>query len=355
MNFLDQNGLAHYTAKINSKIAANSVSISPSVKELFDLPSTATLDDILQKVAEIDQVNSGKTAVYITVKTTSGTPVPDCAIQKCTTITGQPVFTGPDGTAIGYMESSKLSKGLSIWNHIDFEDLDFGLVVKNGVYTAEAIVATRNFLSITSSGWWYASGLIKRLDVSVGGGGGGGAGAYRTSGSYGSNANYGGGGGGGGYAAIKENVPFSTRQELECSIGAKGIGGTAGAKNSTSGGTTSFLGVSAVGGYYGHNGMGNGNGNGGAGGSYNPDTGAVSSGQNGGSGTQSIFSSFSATHTYGGGGGGGTVLNGSMGSGGSPSGGTGGHMSDGHDGGSYGGGGGGGVRRSTACTDIYWI
>lgn len=301
MNFLDQNGLSHYTKKINSKILANGINIYPSTKELFDLPATATLDQILQKIAEINQVNSGKVAVYITIKTTDGIPVPDCAIQKCTTITGQPIFTGSDGTAIGYVESSKLSKGLSIWNHLEFEDLDFGLVVKNGIYTAEAILTKRNFLSITASSWWYASKLIKRLDVSVGGGGGGG-GTWYTSGSVYSA----GGGGGGGYTASKENAPFATRQELEARVGAGGSGAKqAQPATSTPGGVSSFLGVSANGGGACQGNSGTGNGNGGSGAKFNTSTFKGTQSVGGTNGTQYIYTSFTAKALYGGGGPGG--------------------------------------------------
>lgn len=342
MEFLNHDGLKEYHKKIQAQLSKISLDpselVSDSTKELFNLPSTATLDDILKAINNsIHYEQSGKVAIYITAKTTSGTPIPDAMITGVETLSGQPVFTDASGTAIGYATLSSGSTTLSIKNHVDLNDVSVKSSVNNSVHSATLTTTTRNFLSITSSASYYCSGLLKRIDVSCGGGGGG------SSGTPANNDVRGGNGGGGGYAAIKENVVFTTRHEYLAQVGSSGKAGTGyrktGYVNPTaggSGGTTSFFDVVANGGSGGGsrtNTRASGNGQGG----WTRSASGVTSSDiantypSGTNGSGSIYASLTTTKLWGGGGGAGASDYTSQnytayipnGTGGSPGGGTG--------------------------------
>lgn len=363
MEFLNHDGLKEYNKKIQAQLSKISLDpselVSDSTKELFNLPSTATLDDILKAINNsIHYEQSGKVAIYITAKTTSGTPIPDAMITGVETLSGQPVFTDASGAAIGYATLSSGSTTISIKNHVDLNDVSVESSVNNGVHSASLITATRNFLSITSSASYYCSSLLKRIDVSCGGGGGGSAGGNPGGNIRGSS------GGGGGYAVVSENVSFLTRHEYPATVGGAGSGGTGyngktylGPTDGKAGGTSSFLGLSAAGGSGGSTSdsgtRASGNGTGGVTSRANASsTDIAKRNPSGTAGTGYIYATISTTTAWGGGGGAGSsdytvssytayIANGS---GGSPGGGNGGSYRYNNSSGSY-------VGSSTSATD----
>lgn len=298
-----------------------------------ELPENPTVDNAFALISDMFyRASSGKAKITVTVKLADGTPVPDAYISPLVTQTGGPVFTEPDGKAVGYVDAG--SRTISVSNMLDItSDTQTVSAATGKSYAVSLTAQTRNYVEFTSSSnGVYISGLAKRVDASMGGAGGGGG--YKT-----------GGGGGGGRTNTKENVLFETRKLYPVMVGAAGryggyINGTY--LSAVSGGTSSFLGLSASGGSAGSSGSafssgGSGNGTGGNGGN-NSQAGSLGTDGNG-----SVFSSFSEEIPWGGGGGGGGAGN-SFIQGGSPGGGLGGcYNINGLDGASGGGGGGGGT------------
>lgn len=379
MEFLNYVGLKEYNKKIQAQLSKISIDpselVSNSTKELFNLPITATLDDVLKAINNsIHYEQSGKVAIYITAKTPSGAPIPDAMITGVETLSGQPVFTDASGTAIGYATLSSGSATLSIKNHVDLNDVSVNSSVNNSIHSAALTTTTRNFLSIESSASYYCSGLLKRIDVSCGGGGGGAAGGNEGVKIRGSS------GGGGGYAVASENVSFLTRHEYLAAVGASGGGGTgyngrtqSSPTNGKSGGTSSFLGLSAAGGSGGSvsdsDTRAPGNGTGGVTSKANASSTDIARRKPAGTaGTGYVYSSMTSTTAWGGGGGAGssdyTVASPytafiTRGTGGSPGGGNGGYLRRYNSNGSYdgttvsasegkNGGGGGGMPCSSS-------
>lgn len=183
-----------------------------------------------------------------------------------------------------------------------------------------------DYVEISESKSVKFSAACTRVDVCCVGGGGGGS-SYRDSTDQ--------RGGGGGHVETATEIEFDPDTNYAVIIGAGGAGAQSFGSAATNGGSTSFGSFcTAQGGTRGSSG-GTGNGRGG-----------LTPAGTGGAGTESGFSSFSATRAYGGGGGGGGsegIYSGA--SGGSPYGGRGGNAGsscDGQAGTGYGGGGGAG-------------
>lgn len=251
----------------------------------------------------------------LTVQTAGGKALNGIEIANLKDSNGNNAVTNSSGIAKGYVASG--STTLTIGNYADITPYSKTYsITKGGVYTDTWKLTTRNFVKYSKSQSVKFSRNVTRIDVCVGGGGGGGAGGVMVeSASQGT----GGGAGAGGYCTTKTNVSFSPETLYPMVIGAGGEGAqgrytATGNQGGGTGGTSTFLGVTGTGGggagvdsspsnwYLG----GNGNGNGGAGGRRNFNS-ATSDPVSGSAGTQTMYSSFTATVDYGGGGGGGGV------------------------------------------------
>ena len=289
----------------------------------------ATVNNALAKLFA-----AGRRPVIVTVTTIDGLPVPNVSVSGILTADNLPCVTSENGKALGFATDDTTI--LSVTNYIDLTNAELQISTPVDTITSASIqVSLVNYVDITSSQPVYISGLCTRLDVcAVGAGGNGGPGTSNSS----STLNKAGGGGGGGDVVTQENVAFTPGQEYMAVVGASG------------GGSSSLLGVEAVGGANGaRNSAGAGNGNGGA-----------PLGGNGQPGTKLGFVSFTDTALFGGGGGGGSAPHVKIGgAGGSPFGGVGGSYSGtiseeypvtsvgyGAPGTGYGGGGGGGGAES---------
>lgn len=246
---------------------------------------------------------------------------------------GKKYITNSSGFVL--VDTSTITTTISIGaGYADLTGQSKSISTPMNTIVSETLVFTEtNFLKVTTSTTLKFSPFCKKVHVTAVGGGGGGC----IGGNYG-------GGGGGGYVTVSYNVSFLPNTDYSCVIGSGGIwsdssyGGT--------GGTSSFLGVSATGGEgsYGATG-GAGNGKGGNG-QWMTTSNAY--GEAGTIGSVSGFSSATEMIVYGGGGGGGaqsrdlTSYGGSgAGYGGKGYGSVTGKCQKGQDG--YGGGGGGGI------------
>ena len=323
---------------------------------LFGDASNRTIDEAFRAIArKLDLISSGVATMTTTVQTAAGNPLYYVLVQGMFNENGGAVYTDIHGVASGYVSEGTVT--LSVSGYADLSSASTTLIAnKGGSYTASLVVSVINFLKLTSTQNVKFSGNVGRVDVSVGGGGGGGGNGDVETREDGDAA--GGGGGGGGRCTTMTNVSFAHNTTYTAAVGA---GGSAGGAN---GGTSSFLGVTAAGGSGGragvantsHNGGsvggagGSGNGSGGKGGAATRGSNAASSYENGtagGSGTGTVYDSFTTTIPYGGGGGGGSAncwneAYGSGGAGGSPAGAGGGKASTGGVGVNGQGGGGGG-------------
>ena len=242
----------------------------------------------------------------ISVITDSGEPIPGVLVEGVYDSGANIIYTDAEGKASGFTTSTTAT--LTISGFYDLEDTTVTVTGDRG--STQNVVITvkrRNFLSVTSTQTRMFSPLCKRVDVTAVGGGGGGA---NFSGSY-SSAYEGYAGGAGGYVSVKEQVDFVPLTDYTATVGSGGNKGTEGSStnaNGKTGGTSSFLGVSAAGGEGGYIGnatrentkVAKGNGNGGK-------AGLMESPGAGTDGTQSGFISFTESGLFGGGGGAGIV------------------------------------------------
>lgn len=298
------------------------------------------LIDTAYQQQQLDMMLSATAYVYVTVKDASGTPQANIPITGLTTLTGDAVYTGSDGTAEGYCKSG--STTISIPQYIDYTGGTYTKTIKaeqGQYYTAELNIGTAlTYKQILSSQKVIFSPRLSALDMTVVGGGGGGA-AART--------NIGGAGGGGGTCTVKTNVSFTPNTEYDAVVGSGGSNDSGEDTYNTSrggaGGTSSLCGVTASGGK-GASGASGGTGNGAGGSPGEPDwtsDDGYRRGSSGGAGTVQGYLTDTTTFKYGGGGGGGGVsMNDNYSA---PSGGSGGSA-----GGARGGGGGGNGSSATA-------
>lgn len=275
---------------------------------LFGSPADRTVDQAFAGIAgKLRLIMSDMATIVVTVKSTSGAGISGVVVAGVFDESGNNVLTNDSGTATGYVSAGTTT--ISVSGYADLDDVSETFAATKGAsYTKTLTTKTKNFLKITSSRNTKFSGNVTRVDATVVGGGGGGGGGWGNSNTIQS----GGGGGGGGNCIVKESAPFEPNKTYSAVIGSGGAGGKSTTGNydptaGSSGGNTSFLGVTAVGGNGGSRGGsssggagGTGNGNGGKGSMRNYNTATV-----GGNGATFGYSSFTATVRYGGGGGGG--------------------------------------------------
>lgn len=272
--------------------------VSDEVISKLVLSSGANADDALQAIAnKLKLVADGVASITVTVTDDSGNAVKNIIVDGIFSDSGTEVYTNDSGVATGYISEGEQT--ISI-NYGDLSNISEAVsIVKGETINKSYTVSRRNFLKITSSQQLRFSSNVSQIDVTVVGGGGGGSGAY--------NDEKPSGGGGGGYCTVQEQVNFTINKAYPAVIGSGGAGGGANSRGST-GGSTSFLRVTASGGeggYIGFKGVtcaqANGNGPGGS----------VDHNYAGVAGSVAGYTSFTETTIYGGGGGSGAYASGS--------------------------------------------
>lgn len=309
---------------IYPKTNAQIVTISESLQAKLNRDNVNDVLADLDTRLELSQY--GCAAIQVTLRSTNGNPLEGIkinGISKNLDMTGE-CYTDSNGYVQGYVQAGSVT--LSSENYADLSVTNSGAftVVTGYIYSKEMTGTIINFQKYISSTSIKFSNNMSRLDVTcVGGGGAAGIGDMH----WGS-----GGGGGGGYVTVQENVSFTPLNENTVIIGSGGSFSSYNTNGNT-GGTTTFLEVSASGGSGGtRNSGGTGNGNGASPALKTTEIGQAGAtyGNTGFQGTQYGYSSFTSTSLYGGGGGSGGLLYGysngtrSGGSGGSPGGGKGG-------------------------------
>lgn len=209
---------------------------------LFGSAADRTVDDAFAGIAgQLKLIMSNTASITLTVQDTTGKPIPGVLIQGILNESGQAVYTNANGVATGYIGEGQ--QPIKVSGYADIEDHSETLTVVKGTnITKTWKLTTLNFLKITASKSVAFSGNVKTVDVTAVGGGGGGYNAY-------------GGwfpGGGGGYCVVKANTNFVPNQIYKAIVGAGGYGSyTNRNRYPTSGGASSFLGISAEGGHAG--------------------------------------------------------------------------------------------------------
>lgn len=309
---------------------------------LFGSANNRTVDQAFQGIAsKIDLIMGDQASITVTVTDQAGHPVTQVLVNGVYGEDGSTVYTNSSGVASGYIAEG--TQTISITGYADLEDISKQLDVTKGTTITETLTPTRrNFLHLTQSRSVKFSGDVSTVDANpVGAGGGAGYGDLR-SGRWGIS----GGAGAGGHSQIQSGISVAANTNYPAVVGAGGRAGTEDI-DSSDGGSSTFLGVSAAGGsagekshvqvssggdIIGQGGTGNGNGANGVAGD-----GVV--GKNGSAGTEQGFLTFETQGPMGGGGGSGGC-DGTDGEGGT----YGGDAGDaGQDG--YGGGGGSGHIR----------
>lgn len=219
--------------KLYTKTTATQSKLSTATAALFG-DGTSDADAALAKIA--DTVKSIGD-VQVKVVDPNGNPIQGARI---TGLYGTPT-TASDGTAHGVLQTNPISISSP---YIDLKDQTAdasGYVGSFNVLTVTLpIVGENNIIRITSSKTVKFSKAVKTVDVCcVGGGGGGGQSANYKASNYETNGGGAGGGGGGIVNSYGINVSADTSYSISIGDG----GGIEG-----SGGTTTFLSVSAPGG-----------------------------------------------------------------------------------------------------------
>lgn len=263
----------------------------------YDLPESAVPDDVFQNIrVRLNLIGSGQAYLALTLVDENGNKRSGV---KVTGFVEREIYSDDNGIAKGYIVINGAT--LKVSDYADMVDNSIVVTAKSGEFVAKTLTLnSQNFLKITSSKSYMFSSNVQSVDVSIGGGGGGGAGGTDESNYY-----LGGGGGGGGFAKIENSVAFEHNVLYSAIVGAGRKGSDIDATvQAGSGGTSSFLNVSANGraGAKRTNG-GEGNGKGGEGCYYYYTRYVQATARSNGSGT--VFSSFTEEVRYGGGGGGG--------------------------------------------------
>lgn len=258
-------------------------------------------DEAFQKVDNrLNLMTDGVAEITVTVNDETGSPVSNVQVTGIFADDGSAVYTNESGVASGYISEGE--RTISI-DYADLSEVSETFTVLRGNTLTKTLTPTRrNFLKLTASKTLRFSDNVTRVDVTAvgGGGGGGNANVDRVDNAVGRGA-----GGGGGYCTVTENVPFVAEEKYPAVVGAGAPASSAvGSYGKGKGGTSSFLGVEALGGDSGeagspsasssaarHGDAGVGNGNG-ADQNYAAVAGAVAG-----------YSSFTETVAYGGGGG----------------------------------------------------
>ena len=327
--------------------------ITTDIKSLCGLDSTATLNDVIQRLA----IGFGKYLWTVTVLDQDGSPIPNVLVHADGQEGDYPsVVSVTDENGVAQVVApSPATIGVNDW--FDYQKTKDEFTASGALFNQSVTLNLKRKTSayelITESGDKIFSPLLVSADITaVGGGASGGSPYYQYNGA---------GGGAGGEIKTAEKYNMEKGKEVTLSI-IVGVGGESvnidagGAKSGIPGGTTTVKNgastiLSAAGGTGGNAGNGASGGtssNGGNGGNAGSSTSADAT--DGKDATADIFDDPSVGKLASGGGGGTGYRNGSNGNGGSPNGGAGAgaEYGDGEPGKIPGGGGGAGAYRQAS-------
>lgn len=275
---------------------------------LFGTAADRTVDQAFYGIASrLNLIAGNQASIRLTVLNQNGKPIAGIPVSNVYTASGEQAVTDQRGVIDGVVSEGNVK--LTIIGYADIVDFSKTFSFAKGQsYTESINITTRDFLKITSSRSTKFSKNVETVDVTAVGGGGGAGTSYTRF-----KRDVSGGGGSGGQCVVRNSVPFSTDTPYNAVIGAGGSPGDSTSPDGKQGGSSSFLGVSATGGFGGKGaisdmvggspgvgGKGNGDGADGVGASY-------SNGKNGTAGIVQGFDSFTTTTAYGGGGGSGAI------------------------------------------------
>lgn len=250
MAFLDETGLAELWSITKAKAMP-----TKETAALFGLGEDATVDDVLQVVAQLSAADG---LTMLTVLDEDGAPIQNVTITGLVNKDGETVTTDVNGQALVVCTAAtETSFDAPYWDIPPYTETVQPLVVAlNNVTITMPYLQTGEHVLYTASETKQFRRAIP-YDICVVGGGGGGGALYFSqsysnlfpSSSRNEASVYGGGGGAvNSYYAITPTV----ETDYEMVVGAGGSGGvasgSASVNNGGTGGTTTFLGCSAVGG-----------------------------------------------------------------------------------------------------------
>lgn len=308
--------------------------LSDDTAAALGLGSQATPNDAFMAIPQL----MGKGLLTIKARTDNGSPVPNLLVDGLTGIDASRRRTDNNGELWLYIDEGTYTLfSYDADRHIDIDVVRTTVTVSAGKHTDIVLPVTLiHNATITSTGAITFSPLTSKIDVFVVGGGGGGAGNTSEPSLTAL------GGGGGGYTATQFDITVTPDKPYNVFIGSGGTGASRYANTGGSGGTTSFMDVSAKGGNGGTRFNG---GDGGSGGGTPGDGNAAS--YNGGNGGYNGSNGYRYDGTLNGGAGQGTSTR-AFGTGGYYAGGGGGSAGRASgDGGAGGAGGGGNGGRDT--------
>ena len=266
---------------------------------LFGVANDRTVSEAFAGIgSKLKLIMSDMASITVTVTDQAGNAVKNVLVDGIYTEAGGAVYTGIDGVASGLIAEG--TSTISIKNYADLEDVSKTLTVVKGSTITETLTPTRrNFLKLIESQNVKFSGNATTADVTSVGGGGASGRAYGNIRAHGGAT---GGSGAGGHCTVSAGIAVEANTLYPAIVGAGADVG------SDRGGTTSFLGVVADGGYSGTDATsatsrgtgrdGNGNGVNGIVGSTTVNDAVL--GKSGIAGTVDGYDSFTTTTKYGG-------------------------------------------------------
>lgn len=198
----------------------------------------------------------GYCIVTLTVLQVDGSPLSGFKVEGLTGVIDEKCYTDQNGKIFLIMQEGEYSLSIPTADCVDSHFAAQSVNIASGNptnITMQAVSKGTSAVYTSSQSGLQFSGAVAQVDVfCCGGGGGGGGGRSGAS----DTISGGGGGGGGGYTETVEDVNFNPFEKFNVSVGSGGRGGEGGAttyvENGSTGGASSALGVSALGGRYGY-------------------------------------------------------------------------------------------------------
>ena len=242
MNYKTESGYEVTYPKSISDICLS----SDELKTLFSLNDESVVDDAFEYVnRQLILMKYNKAGINVAVKSAGGSPLEGVPIPNITANydgTGE-VVTGSDGTAFGYCDAGSVNITPVACADITYTSQNVQTLVGE-MYNVEITGTVINFVKWTSTTVTRFSNNVQSVDVCCVGAGGGGAQTSQRAVA----------GGGGGYVTVKEDCDFVANNNFNIVVGSGGQGAresdnsTGNDTRGTTGGTSSFLNVTASGG-----------------------------------------------------------------------------------------------------------
>ena len=255
------NVVANLQKQIDEAKTAQHTIVSDKTATDLGITLKSSTDAALQNLSMvIAMIKLNKGGINLTVLSSGGNPVPGVRVSGILDANGNEIETDSNGKLTGYMNEGSVT--LAIADYADIVNYSETItVVKGNIIDKTITVTVRNFLKITSSKSVKFSGNVNTIDYGVGGAGSGGAYKHYIADVTGTNPpsewqDYGGnfGGSGGDVVTVESATPVH-HQLYKAIVGSGGGGGgyyKSGSKYKTfsaaDGGSSSFMGTTAVGG-----------------------------------------------------------------------------------------------------------